>query len=103
MKVKLTKQAQKNLKTLKSNKSILSAYQTWESIVEELGLAGIRIIPGFNDEPIQDGIRISRLNKGYRVFYREIEEETKNGRKVTIIEVCEVLAINNHDYKKVLR
>jgi len=61
----------------------------WITFIEKDGLEKIRQIRGYRDEALKGerkGQRSSRLNKAYRVIYKE------DG---TILEIIEV---NNHEY-----
>ena len=72
---------------------ILKRYEKWKDIVAISGPQGLRLIKGFNDEPLVGewkGHRSSRLNQQYRVIYR-IE------RDQVFIEVVSVTA---HDYRR---
>lgn len=72
---------------------ILKRYEKWKDIVEISGPKGLRLIRGFNDEPLSGkwkGHRSSRLSRQYRVIYR-IE------RKELFVMVIEVTA---HDYRR---
>ena len=97
MRVVESKRAQKDLEKLRSRMATLLNYKLQKDRVEQIGPDSLRKIGGYHDELIKggDGLRSSRLGKGYRVFYRLLVDEQ--------IEVCEVAAINNHDYKKVTR
>lgn len=55
--------------------SILKALQFWISEVESRGLAEVRKVAGYHDEPLKgqlQGRRSVRLNRGYRAIYVEI-------------------------------
>ena len=59
-------------------KDILNRYEKWKDIVEISGPAGLRLIRGFNDEPLRGdwkGHRSSRLGSQFRVIYRVEKEE----------------------------
>lgn len=63
----------------------------WINLVESLGLAEIRRRPGYHDEPLKgtrQGQRSVRLNKAYRLIYRE----TRGQVEILLLEV------NKHDY-----
>lgn len=65
----------------------------WVSGVEIEGLAEIRKIPGYHDEPLKGnriGERSIRLNRSYRAIYVIRDDGT--------IEFLEVLEVNKHDY-----
>lgn len=81
-------------KTLgKLPKEVLERYEKWKDIVNLSGPDGLKLIRGFNDEPLKGdwkGWRSSRLNLQYRVIYR-IERE-----KVFVV----VEKITPHDYRR---
>jgi Txe/YoeB family toxin of Txe-Axe toxin-antitoxin module len=82
----------KILKTLnKSDKSIRAAYSAWKGIVTNHGLRGVRSVKGFHLEKLKgkrEGQYSCLLNRGYRVFFKEIDNN---------IEI-EVLEISKHAY-----
>lgn len=52
---------------------VLTRYEKWKDIVRISGPEGLRLIRGFNDEPLREewkGHRSSRLNVQYRVIYK---------------------------------
>lgn len=56
---------------------VLKRYEKWKDIVQISGPKGLRLIRGFNDEPLRGewkGHRSSRLGGQYRVIYR-VERE----------------------------
>jgi len=66
----------------------------WVELVERSGLAEVRKIPGFHDEPLKGkmkGVRSIRLNKAYRAFYITKRDNT--------IEFVSIEAVNKHDYR----
>lgn len=68
--VAITKLAEKQLRTLPAY--IILKLQTWIDVVKHKGLAEVRKIPGFHDEPLKgkrQGQRSIRLNKAYRAIY----------------------------------
>lgn len=68
-------------------------YEKWLDIATVSGPPGLRVIRGFNDEPLSGtwkGYRSSRLNIQYRVIYRVIATDQ-------LFQVVEVVA---HDYRK---
>ena len=89
--VTVTRQAEKQLKRVPAH--IRAAVYLWVESVERLGLARVRQIPGYHDEPLKGqrlGQRSIRLNRAYRLFYEEdIRDQTV---LVTVIEV------NKHEY-----
>jgi len=77
----------------KTPKDILKRYEKWKDIVEISGPAGLRLIRGFNDEPLRGdwtGHRSSRLGEQFRVIYR-IE------KKELFVLVIDLTA---HDYRR---
>jgi len=57
---------------------ILKRYEKWKDILAISGPGGLKLIKGFNDEPLQGewkGYLSSRLNLQYRVIYK-IDNET---------------------------
>jgi len=72
---------------------ILKRYEKWKDIVQISGPKGLRLIRGFNDEPLRGdwkGHRSSRLGGQYRVIYR-IEKE-----KLFVL----VIELTAHDYRR---
>ena len=72
---------------------IQKALRTWSTLIEEYGVSTMRRIPGYHDEPLRGdrkGQRSSRLNRGYRVIYEELESGE--------IVVISVLEVNKHEY-----
>ena len=66
--------------------------QDWVEDVEDRGLAQVRRIPGYHDEPLRGdraGQRSIRLTRACRAFYRIVNE------RVIFVLVEEV---NKHDY-----
>lgn len=77
----------------KTPKEVLQRYEKWKDIVRLSGPGGLRVIRGFNDEPLKGewkGFRSSRLNEQYRVIYR-IERDN------ILVKVVEVTP---HDYRR---
>lgn len=77
----------------KTPKEVLQRYEKWKDIVRFSGPEGLRVIRGFNDEPLKGewkGFRSSRLNEQYRVIYR-IERDN------ILVKVVEVTP---HDYRR---
>ena len=57
---------------------VLKRYEKWKDIIEMSGPAGLRLIRGFNDEPLRGdwkGHRSSRLGEQFRVIYRIEKKE----------------------------
>ena len=74
-------------------KQVLKRYEVWKNIVHISGPAGLRLIPGFNDEPLRGewkGHRSSRLGEQYRVIYR-----IENKRLLVM-----VIDLTAHDYRR---
>ena len=72
---------------------ILKRYEKWKDVVSLSGLAGLRQIKGFHDEPLRGkwkGHRSSRLGLKYRVIYK-VERAT-----VSVY----VIDLTPHDYRK---
>jgi toxin HigB-1 len=89
--VELEKFAQKEFRRLPGH--IQTALRTWATLIEEHGIATMRRIPGYHDEPLKgdrQGQRSSRLSQAYRVIYVENEA----GELVVVA----VLEVNKHDY-----
>ena len=85
------KNAIKQLKILPIN--ILKRYEKWKDIVAISGQKGLKLIKGFNDEPLRGewkGHRSSRLNIQYRIVYKIEKEEL-------FVKVVKVTA---HDYRR---
>ena len=79
------------LKRLPSD--VLQRYEKWKDIVHISGPEGLRLIRGFNDEPLQGewkGYRSSRLNMQYRVIY-QIDRENV---------FVQVEKVTPHDYRR---
>ena len=96
-KVILDKKAQRILKKLPVH--IVKNLQMWIFQVESLGLAEVRKIPGYHDEPLKGdrkGQRSVRLSKAYRAFYIEYEEAKKG--EETIINIVNVIEVSKHEY-----
>ena len=77
----------------KTPKDTLKRYEKWKDIVEISGPAGLRLVRGFNDEPLRGewkGHRSSRLGEQFRVIYR-IE------KKELFVLVIDLTA---HDYRR---
>lgn len=72
---------------------ILKRYEKWKDIVYISGPSGLRVIRGFNDEPLRGqwkGFRSSRLGQKYRVIYK-VEAESI---------LVKVIDLSPHDYRK---
>lgn len=74
-------------------KDVLQRYEKWKDIVHISGPQGLRLIRGFNDEPLRgewSGHRSSRLNLQYRVIYKI------DGENVCV----RVEKVTPHDYRR---
>ena len=72
---------------------ILKRYEKWKDIVSVSGPTGLRMIHGFNNEPLGgewNGHRSSRLNEQYRVIYSVERNEVR----------VEVVSVTAHDYRR---
>lgn len=72
---------------------VLQRYEKWKDIVRISGPEGLKLIRGFNDEPLRgewNGYRSSRLNLQYRVIYK-IERENV---------FVQVEKVTPHDYRR---
>ncbi len=87
----ISKFAEKQIKKLPI--SISEALFIWVESVEFSGIAEVRKLKGYHDEPLKGqrkGQRSIRLNRSYRVIYAE--NENKDLILITVIEV------NKHEY-----
>ena len=85
------KNAIKGIKSLP--KEVLKRYEKWKDIVALSGPNGLKLIKGFNDEPLHGKWkkhRSSRLNIQYRVIYKV------EGNKFLV----NVVKVTPHDYKR---
>lgn len=85
------KKAEKQLNSLQVD--ILKRYEKWKDIVSISGPNGLKLIKGFNDEPLQGewkGYRSSRLNRQYRVIYKVENEQF----------YVFVVNVTPHDYRR---
>ena len=72
---------------------VLKRYEKWKDIVLLSGPEGLRLIRGFNDEPLRGewkGHRSSRLGDQYRVIYK-----VQNKRLLVM-----VIDLTAHDYRR---
>lgn len=72
---------------------IQKAAHSWTEIVQMIGIREARKVPGFHDEPlkgIRRGQRSVRLNKAYRLIYREDENK--------LLTIITILEAHKHDY-----
>ena len=79
--------------TARLPEDVLQRYEKWKDIVRISGPEGLRLIRGFNDEPLRGewkGHRSSRLNLQYRVIYKVV-------RKNVYVQVEKVTP---HDYRR---
>jgi len=68
-------------------------YEKWKDIVRISGPQGLRLIRGFNDEPLAGkwkDFRSSRLNTQYRVIYKIQRDQV----------LVEVERVTPHDYRR---
>jgi len=75
-------------------KNIVQAYEIWARLVETHGVVILREFKGYHDEKLAGNLkeyRSSRLNKKWRVVYRNTHHDT--------LEIIEVKAVTPHDYK----
>jgi proteic killer suppression protein len=89
--VEITKHAETQMAKLP--RSISEAIYIWAASVELMGINNVRQLRGYHDEPLAgkwQGTRSVRLNKAYRLFYRE-----SYGLDEGLITVIEV---NKHEY-----
>ena len=85
------KKVSKQLNSLQVD--ILKRYEKWKDIVTISGPNGLKLIKGFNDEPLQgewNGYRSSRLNLQYRVIYKIDNEQF----------FVYVVKVTPHDYRR---
>lgn len=86
----MSKKALKNL--LKTPMPLKKKLYTWVAAVEERGIAEVRKIPGYHDEPLKGdrlGQRSIRLSIQWRAIYKIIND------KIEFILIDEVTP---HDY-----
>ena len=72
---------------------IIVKIRFWVKMVELQGLAQVRKIPGYHDEPLKGnraGQRSIRLSRAYRLVY--IEDRRQN------IIIVKVIEVNKHEY-----
>ena len=89
--IEISNKAWKNLRRVP--KHIVKNFQRWALLVEDVGLAEVREIKGYHDEPLQgdrSGERSVRLSKAYRVIYTETPDKR--------INIVSVLEVNKHEY-----
>jgi len=85
------KNAIKQLRTLPVD--IVKRYEKWKDIVAISGPKGLKLIKGFNDEPLRGewkGHRSSRLNIQYRIIYKLEKDEL----------FVKVVRVTAHDYRR---
>lgn len=90
-KVTLSKQAEKDLRRVPSY--IALKLQAWVDDLTHRGLAQLRKIPGYHDEPLKgkrNGQRSIRLSRAYRAIY--ILDESDD------VKLIEVIEVNKHEY-----
>ena len=91
--VTLSKKAEKDLRKIPRNISIL--FDLWVQTIEEDGYEAMKKRRGYRDHKLigdRAGQRSSSLSRSYRVIY-----DLNENFEVLIIEVLEV---NKHEYKK---
>ena len=74
-------------------KRVFKRYEIWKDVAQLSGPAGLRLIRGFNDEPLRGewkGHRSSRLGEQYRVIYK-----VENNRLLVM-----VIDLTAHDYRR---
>lgn len=89
--VELTRHAEKNLERVPRH--IAVKLLAWVEAVETQGLAEVRKVPGYHDEPLKGdrvGQRSIRLSRSYRAIY-----EIEDGKTLRIIHIVEV---TKHEY-----
>ena len=77
----------------KMPKEVLKRYEKWKDIAHLSGPAGLRLIRGFNDEPLRGewkGHRSSSLGEQYRVIFK-----VKNEQLLVM-----VIDLTAHDYRR---
>ena len=90
-KVIITPFAEKQMKKLP--KAMLEHIRYWAESVEHSGMAEVRKLPGYHDEPLKGqrkGQRSIRLNRAYRLIY----EQDTSGELVIVA----VLEVSKHEY-----
>jgi addiction module RelE/StbE family toxin len=79
--------------TARLPEDVLQRYEKWKDIVRISGPEGLRLIRGFNDEPLRGewkGHRSSRLSFQYRVIYKIDRENV----------YVQVEKVTPHDYRR---
>lgn len=72
---------------------VLKRYEKWKDVVSISGPEGLRLIRGFNDEPLKGewkDHRSSRLSLQYRVIYRIIRNDVS----------VQVVNVTPHEYRR---
>lgn len=88
--VQLSPKAKRQLRKLP--RPIVASLNQWQRAVEADGLAEVRRVPGYHDEPLggtRVGQRSIRLNRAYRAFYTIQDGQV---RLLTVVDV------NHHNY-----
>lgn len=90
--VSLSHETQKLIDKHRLPPQVINKFETWKKDIQEKGLAEVRKIPGYHDEPIHviQGARSVRLNGEFRLFYTL---EKSDG-----VETLRVLKITPHEY-----
>lgn len=88
--IELSSLVKKQLKKLPIH--IVVSFQNWVEDVESRGLEEVRKIPGYHDEPLRGelkGLRSIRLSRGYRAYYRIVDD---------LVKFVSVERIDKHEY-----
>jgi toxin HigB-1 len=89
--VVLTEQAKKDLGRIPLH--VRQKFELWVKQIALMGLADVRKIPGYHDEPLKGqrhGQRSIRLSRAYRAIYRIFKQH--------LIQLVSVEEINKHEY-----
>jgi proteic killer suppression protein len=89
--VEITTRAEKQVRRLPAH--VGEKLSHWVYLVMEMGLAEVRKIPGFHDEPLvgrRRGMRSVRLSRAYRAMYRVVREGD--------VEIVSVEEVSKHGY-----
>lgn len=90
--VSLSHETQKLIDKHRLPPQVINKFEIWKKEIQEKGLAEVRKIPGYHDEPIHviQGARSVRLNGEFRLFYTL---EKSQG-----VETLRILKITPHEY-----
>lgn len=72
---------------------IVTKLQSWVQAVEKYGVAKVRQVKGYHDEPLKGdrkGQRSIRLNKAYRAIYEETIDKT--------VHLILIVEVSKHEY-----